>query len=79
MKLLFQIVILTIMFALPACNVYTQRSPQRTSSARAAYGNAVPEFKANKKKNQKRKKKALKETKRKKARNSRSPWHGRPY
>ncbi|MGC1241627.1 MAG: hypothetical protein WA874_08565 [Chryseosolibacter sp.] len=80
MKLLFHIMIFSSMLALSACNVHAQKSPQRTSSARAAYGNAVSDFKANKKKNQKRKKKARKEGKRKeKTTNNRSYWHGRPY
>lgn len=64
-------------FGVSACNIH---NPQRTSSARAAYGNAVPDFKANKKKNQKRKKKARKSAKRKKSRNTRSSvFEGRPY
>ena len=79
MKLLSQIVILIFIFALSACNVYTQGSPQHTSSGRAAYGNPVSDFKANKKKNQKRKKKAYKAAKRNRAGNNQSVWHGRPY
>ena len=66
------------MFVLSGCSVYTQ-SPQHTSSGRAAYGNAVGDFKVHKKKNQKRKKRAYKAAKRKKAGNNRSLWHGRPY
>jgi hypothetical protein len=66
--------ILASIFAVSACSIQSQ-----TSSARAAYGNAVPDFKANKKKNQKRKKKARREVKRKKTRNNRLYFHGRPY
>jgi len=51
MKFFIPIMILTSMLAVSACS-----GPQHTSSGRAAYGDAVPEFKANKKKNQKRKK-----------------------
>lgn len=79
MKLFSQITILAITFALSGCNVYTKGSPQHTSSGRAAYGNAVSDFKVNKKRNQKRKRKAHKATKRKKVGNNRSVLHGRPY
>ena len=67
------------MLALSGCNVYTHKSPEATSSARAAYGDAMPEFKANKKKNQKRKKKARKQAKRKKSGDNKLYFHGRPY
>jgi hypothetical protein len=68
--------ILASMVAASACSIQSQ---QHTSSARAAYGNAVPDFKANKKQNQKRKKKAVKEAKRKKSPDTRSYFHARPY
>lgn len=77
MKLLFPIVLLTVVFLLSGCNVYTQRSPYNTSSARAAYGDAAGDFDAHQRKNQKRKKKARKA--RKDSRNSPSVLHGRPY
>jgi hypothetical protein len=76
MKLLLQIMILTSMLALSACGI---QGPQHTSSGRAAYGNAVPDFKANKKQNQKRKKEARQGAKRKKTRNNGSYFDGRPY
>lgn len=76
MKLLFRIIILTSMFAISACGI---QSPQHTSSARAAYGNAAPDFKANKKQNQKRKKSARTKAKGKEARENDSYFHGRPY
>jgi len=76
MKLLFYIMILTSIFALSACNVHLAH---QTSSARAAYGNAVPDFKANKKQNQKRKKKAHKAAKRKNGRDNKSYFYRRPY
>jgi hypothetical protein len=71
--------IFSTLLAVSACNVYVQKSPQRTSSAQAAYGNAAPGFKASKKKNQKRKNKARKAAKRKKAPNNTWYWHRRPY
>lgn len=76
MKLLFQIMILAIMFAISACG---SQGPQHTSSARAAYGNAVPDFKANKKQNQKRKREARNGAKRKKIQDNGSYFHARPY
>jgi hypothetical protein len=79
MKLLLRIIILSCLFGMSACNVHAQNGPQRTSSARAAYGNAVPEFKAHKKKNQKRVKKTRKEARQKTVRKNRSYWHARPY
>ena len=74
MKLLFQMMILAAILVVSACS-----NQSHTSSARAAYGNAVPDFKANKKENQKRKKKAGKEAKQKKSRNKSSYFHHRPY
>ena len=80
MTQLIQIVILTGILLGSAFNVHAQKRPERTSSGRAAYGNRVFDFKANKKKNQKKKKKALKAAKRKKVRNNKSSYfHGRPY
>lgn len=76
MKPVCHIIILTCMFFLSACGT---QGPQHTSSARAAYGNAVPDFKANKKQNQKRKTDALKGAKRKRAQDNGSYFHGRPY
>lgn len=76
MRLLLQILVLTTMFAVSACGI---QNPQNTSAARAAYGNAAPDFRANKKLNQKRKKRAGKEAKRKKARGNRLYFQGRPY
>lgn len=78
-KLLFHIMIFSSLLAVSACNVYVQKNPQRTSSARAAYGNAAPDFKSSKKKNQKRENKARKAAKRKKAPDNNSYWHRRPY
>lgn len=74
MKLLCQIIILTSMLAVSACGI---QGPQNTSSARAAYGNAAPDFRANK--NQNRKKEARQGTKRKKSTNNNSYFEGRPY
>jgi hypothetical protein len=76
MKFPIHMMILTSILAVSACS-----GPQETSSARAAYGDAVPEFRATKKKNQKREKKALKEAKRKNAgnNNNKSYFEGRPY
>ena len=76
MKLLFPIILLISIFALSVCGT---QSPQHTSSARAAYGNAAPDFKANKKQNQKRKKSARKKAKAKKGRENDSYFEGRPY
>ena len=73
MKFLFQIVVLISMLAVSGC-----AGPMNTSSARAAYGDVVPEFNANKKKNEKRKRKARREAKRH-PETSRSYFHGRPY
>lgn len=81
MKRLFQISIMTAMLLGFALNADAQKKAQRTSSARAAYGTAVPEFKAHKKRNRKAKKKARKSAKRKKASSNKkaSYFKGRPY
>ena len=66
--------------AVAAPGVWAQTKAERTSSARAAYGNAVEEFRAHKKRNSKAKKKARKSAKRKKARNNKaSVFRGRPF
>ena len=76
MKILFPILMLLAAFALSSCHT---GNPQHTSSARAAYGNAVGDFKAHKKKNQKRKRKARKEAQQKNTADNQSVWHARPY
>jgi hypothetical protein len=76
MRLLVQILVLSTMFAISACGIH---NPQNTSAARAAYGDTTPDFKANRKMNQKKKKSAQKEAKRKKTRGNRSYFEGRPY
>lgn len=80
MKRLLQIIIIASILAGSAFSVHAQKRVQHTSSARAAYGNAVDEFKPNKKRNQKAKKKALKPAKRKNAGITTSAYfRGRPY
>jgi hypothetical protein len=79
MKLLFQIATLTTMLFLSACSVYSQKSPESTSSGRAAYGSAASDFNGHVKINEKRKKKARKQAKRTKSGNAPSPWYRRPY
>lgn len=77
MKLLFQVMILAVMLVVSGCSVHRAH---RTSSARAAYGDGVPDFKAHKKKNQKRKKKARSAAKRKNVRDDNKLYfEGRPY
>jgi hypothetical protein len=76
MKRLVPIIVLTGMLAVSGC---ASQKSHRTSSARAAYGDGVPDFKANRKKNQKRKNRARKESKQKNSRTHHSPFEGRPY
>ena len=72
--------IITSILAGAPFSVHAQKRPQDTSSARAAYGNAEPEFKANKNRNHKAKKKARKSAKRKKAKDTKASYFkGRPY
>jgi hypothetical protein len=80
MKRPLQIIIMTGILVGFALNADAQKRPQRTSSARAAYGTYAPEFKAHKKRNKKAKKKARKSGKRKKATSNRASYFtGRPY
>lgn len=79
MKLFLHFLIVATMCGVSACGVNGGKSAHLTSSGRAAYGNAAPEFKANKKKNQKRKKMAGRQAKRKRATDNRLYFHRRPY
>ena len=76
MKLFSLIMVLAGLLIASACNV---QNPQHTSSARAAYGNAAPDFKAHKKKNQKKQRRAVRDAKRKNTPNNRLYFHRRPY
>ena len=80
MKHVLQMMVVIIMLSGCAYRGHVQKRAENTSSVRAAYGNAAPDFRANKKKNKKSKKSALKSAKRKKDRNNRSSYFtGRPY
>ena len=80
MKRFFQITILISILTGFAFSAKAQKKPELTSSGRAAYGDTTPDFKVNKKKNQKAKKKSLRSAKRKKVSNKRSSYfRGRPY
>jgi hypothetical protein len=75
MKRFRYIVIIIALFVLGSVvNVHAQRKPQRTSSARAAYGTATPQFKSNAKRNKKAKKNAGKSGKRKKLKNDKEAY-----
>lgn len=80
MKRLLQITIIASILTGSAFSARAQERVQNTSSARAAYGNAVNEFKFHKKRNQKAKKKAIKSAKRKNAgKTTASYFRGKPY
>lgn len=80
MKRLLQITIIASILTGSAFSARAQERVQNTSSARAAYGNAVNEFKFHKKRNQKAKKKAIKSAKRKDAgKTTASYFRGKPY
>jgi hypothetical protein len=58
-----------------ACSLQTQKTKtQRTSSARATYGNSIVELKSHVKSNRKSKRKAIKEANRDKPRFERMPY-----
>jgi hypothetical protein len=80
MKRLLQIIVVTGVLCGSTISAHAQRKAEDTSSGRAAYGNAAPDFKAHKKKKKKSRKKAIKSAKRKQDRNNRSSYFtGRPY
>jgi len=66
-------------FALSACSIPIPRSPEDTATGRAAYGDVMPEYKAHKKKNARKKKRPLKRAKRNPSRDAKLYGHGRPY
>jgi hypothetical protein len=66
-------------FVISSCAVQGHRSPHRSSSARAAYGNAVLDLNPHRKQKPRKKQKPRREAKAKSARNNTSYWHARPY
>jgi hypothetical protein len=73
MKILLPILISLFIVVGSADTVQAQNKPQRTSGARAAYGNPAP-FKSHIKKNKKSKKKARKAAEKQRQRNDRKPY-----
>jgi Ni/Co efflux regulator RcnB len=73
MKRFIYIIIAGVLVAGFTSSAQAQTKATRTSSARAAYGNAVP-FRSHAKKNKKSKKKAIRSAEKKKLRNDRKPY-----
>jgi hypothetical protein len=73
MRLFLPVILSFAFIAGSAIGVYAQKRAQRTSGARAAYGNSVP-FKSHVKKNKRSKKKARKAAEKKKLRNKEKPY-----